>query len=378
MNAERFDKVVLDLVYGELDELTRASALRHMDQSPSARALYAELRATRELGAIPLLAPDRELREEIARGEVSARARLPLRPRVGRALSILAGYAMRPQTGMVVILLLMIGASLLFLRARPGEHDAMLVTERGVAEADSERSFGLARQEIAVPADHSTAQAHGVLRGAGAEGTDPSDEASDDAEERASDDTSADHQDEGATTSAGSDAGAGPAARSAAMYAQGMRALKEHRYAEATTTFDTVSAGGGKLADAAALHAARSVLESSGCGQALPRLAGVQRRAEGSPIAHEALWLEATCKAELGDVAAAKRAFETLVGVPEYEAKARAAAARLDNTPAKGRSATDTGAGRGAQAPSASTSEQPGPHEATSAEGEGAGASSSE
>ena len=46
-------------------------------------------------------------------------AKLPLSKKLGRGVSILAVYAMRPQLA-TTLLLLMIGLSLFFLRARPG------------------------------------------------------------------------------------------------------------------------------------------------------------------------------------------------------------------------------------------------------------------
>jgi hypothetical protein len=46
MDSDKFDRIVLDLLYGELDELTTAAARRHMDQSARAREIFAHLRAS--------------------------------------------------------------------------------------------------------------------------------------------------------------------------------------------------------------------------------------------------------------------------------------------------------------------------------------------
>src|SRR3954471_24324621 len=97
VDAEKFDKVVLDLLYDELDELTRASALRHVEQSGRAKALYTELRATREVGSLPLVEPPDDLEERILPAEKLARAERPLGQRLGTFVSIAASYAMRPQ-----------------------------------------------------------------------------------------------------------------------------------------------------------------------------------------------------------------------------------------------------------------------------------------
>lgn len=138
MDAEKFDKVVLDLLYDELDELTRASAIRHTEQSGRAKALYAELRATREVGALPLVEPPSDLEDRIMQAEERARAERPLGQRLGALVSIAASYAMRPQLAMAAVLMLMVGSSLLFLRVKPGAPSSVQVTERGVQESDKE------------------------------------------------------------------------------------------------------------------------------------------------------------------------------------------------------------------------------------------------
>ncbi|MCP6725923.1 hypothetical protein NL526_28090, partial [Klebsiella pneumoniae] len=78
------------------------------------------LRATREVGALPMVDAPHGLELRILEAERRARRELPARQRVGRAVSMLAGYAMRPQLAMAALLLLVIGSSLLLLRTRPG------------------------------------------------------------------------------------------------------------------------------------------------------------------------------------------------------------------------------------------------------------------
>jgi hypothetical protein len=138
VDAEKFDKVVLDLLYDELDELTRASAIRHTEQSGRAKALYSELRATREVGALPLVEPPADLEERIMQAEERARRERPMRQRLGGLVSIAASYAMRPQLGMAAVLLLMVGSSLLLLRVKPGAPSSVQVTERGVPESEKD------------------------------------------------------------------------------------------------------------------------------------------------------------------------------------------------------------------------------------------------
>ena len=138
MDCEKFDRIVLDLLYGELDELTDAAARRHIEHCARCKAVSSGLRATREVGTLPLVDPPEGLELGILEAERKANARLPLRKKLGRGVSILAVYAMRPQLAMAALLLLMIGSSLFFLRGQPGARDSVLVTERGTPEAEAE------------------------------------------------------------------------------------------------------------------------------------------------------------------------------------------------------------------------------------------------
>src|SRR5204863_5161124 len=90
-------------------------------------------------GAMPLVEPPPELEAKILEAEARVRAGRPLMQRFGTLVSIVAGYAMRPQLAMAALLLLMLGSSLLFLRVKPGEPSSVQVTERGVPESDKEQ-----------------------------------------------------------------------------------------------------------------------------------------------------------------------------------------------------------------------------------------------
>src|SRR3954467_8258336 len=136
MDCEKFDRIVLDLMYGELDELTEAAAKRHIEHCSRCKGVSSGLRATREVGALALVDPPPGLELGILEAERRLNAKLPLKKKLGRGVSILAVYAMRPQLAMAALLLLMIGSSLFFLRARPGARDSVLVTERGVPESE--------------------------------------------------------------------------------------------------------------------------------------------------------------------------------------------------------------------------------------------------
>ncbi len=138
MDCETFERIVLDRVFLELDDLTTGAAQRHVAHCSRCRTIEVGLRATRDVCRLPQVVPMEGFAECVVARERQIHAGLPLRQRVNRAVSVLASYAMRPQPTMAALLLLMIGASLFLVRARPAERDLVQVTERGVPEVDLE------------------------------------------------------------------------------------------------------------------------------------------------------------------------------------------------------------------------------------------------
>jgi tetratricopeptide (TPR) repeat protein len=316
MDCEKFDRVLLDLLYGELDELTQASAKRHTEHCTRCRAIVTELRATREVGSLPLVDPPEGLELKILEAERQARAVLPLRQRFGRAISVLAGYAMRPQLAMAALLLLMIGSSLVFLRARPGDRERVLVTERGVPESEGESLVvpmpERLRDEPApaatlVPAQEAVekslrAQAAAAPAAPGASGDD--------------------------------ELAKGDGVDATSAFANGVALFDEGRYVEARRAFESVATRGGERAPEAALYAARASRQSEGCSAASMQFEQVTARYPGTASALEATWQAADCYKSLGEIDQARRSYERLFST-SYEERARAALGRLeDETPA--------------------------------------------
>src|SRR5450432_2709808 len=126
-----------------------------MEHCARCRSIGAGLRATREVGMLPLVDAPEGLELRILEAERHATELLPLGKRLGRGLSLLAGYAMRPQLAMAALLMLMIGSSLLFLRAQPGDREHVLVTERGVPESDNE-PLAVVAKKVQAPSSEST------------------------------------------------------------------------------------------------------------------------------------------------------------------------------------------------------------------------------
>jgi hypothetical protein len=132
MDCEKFEAVMLDELYDELDELTSAAAKRHLAGCARCAALFSGLRATRRVAVVPRVEPPSDLEDRILAAARSAQASVPLKRRVGRAISWAGNWAMRPQTAMAAVFLLMIGSSLLFLRGKSrSPASAMHVTEEG-------------------------------------------------------------------------------------------------------------------------------------------------------------------------------------------------------------------------------------------------------
>ena len=140
MDCESFERVVLDRLYLELDELSMGAAQRHVAHCSRCRGIEVGLKATREVCRLPLLSPSDEFKDSVISIERQIHAVLPMRQRASRAVTVLAGYAMRPQPTMAALLLLMIGASLFLVRSHPPERDLVKVTERGVPEGETDSS----------------------------------------------------------------------------------------------------------------------------------------------------------------------------------------------------------------------------------------------
>src|SRR5882724_11751200 len=141
MDCEKFDQILIDALYDELDELTLAAAKRHADGCQHCQAAWSGLRATRKIGILPLVEAPASLDSRIMQAAREAQSNVPWPKRLGRGISWAGSYAMRPQTAMAAILLLMLGSSVIFVRARPDRGTAprlVSVTERGIPEQAGE------------------------------------------------------------------------------------------------------------------------------------------------------------------------------------------------------------------------------------------------
>src|SRR6202142_3756339 len=134
MDCEKFELAMLDELYGELDELTTAAAKRHGAGCARCPARIGGLRGPRRVAPVPLAEPPADLEERILMAAERARDVTPPRARVAEAISLAGSWAMRPQTAMAAVFLVMIGTSVLLLRgksARAPVSAEVTVTEQG-------------------------------------------------------------------------------------------------------------------------------------------------------------------------------------------------------------------------------------------------------
>jgi hypothetical protein len=307
MDCEKFDRLLMDLLYDELDDLARANALRHVDHCQHCRELFHSLRATRAVGTLPLEQPSEGFEARVMELEQLAHRRLPPTRRLARALTIASGYAMRPQLAMAALLLLMIGSSLVLLQPRPGAHSIVLVTERGVPRAEPETVVvPLPEAESPVPAVAPVPPPEPVERGAHEAKADKANGAD---VERAMDLASKKAEDR--------------------SYAEAMAAFHEQRHLEAQQQFDAIVEAQGPNAAAAELYAALASEAAQGCAAAIPRFDSVSARNPNSDLGHLATWHSATCRAGLGQERRATLDLQKLAAVPAYAQRAKTALGKL-------------------------------------------------
>lgn len=217
---------------------------------------------------------------------------------------------------MAALLMLMIGSSLIFLRAKPGEQSSVQVTERGMpeTEADSIILPSPAAQGAAAPrqddgrfATPPSATAPGALAAATANNAASAARGESKSADQPSDERSRKpeaNQEEGALAKRSTGAELGPS--------------REH---------DDLFGLESEAPDPAsvALQQARDLQQSSGCAAAAPKFEEVNSRFPGSPVAAEATWRAAECRRLLGEVAAARQGYTVLLEVNAYRERARAA-----------------------------------------------------
>ncbi len=364
MDCEKFESTVLDELYEELDELTSAASKRHVAGCSRCAGLLAGLRATRRVAVLPLVAPPPDLEERILAAARDAQKVVPLRGRVAKVVSLAGSWAMRPQTAMAAVFLLMVGTSALFLhgqnRASAPAGASMVVSERGSPAASA-----ASPPEQDQPGDlTAAANAHGVEQKVAAAPVatmtaEPAASANNaygnDRLALADKDTTADSRTlapslerqevaQRGAMNAAAPAGApvpaalpaaqapgaaaetqgtvaGGAQQQGATFTDAMTAYRNKSYDTATREFDALAAAGDPNA---ALWAARSVRESAGCASAVSRFDQVAARSFGNQAGYDATLEGGRCYKAMGSFDAARTRFVRLLTVPSHAARAQA------------------------------------------------------
>ncbi len=273
MDCEKFDQHVIEELYDELDEVTHAALKRHVEGCSRCAAILSGLRTTRDVGVLPIEEPSEDLEARILDAVVVAQKKAPWPRKVLRGLAWAGSHAMRPQLAMAALFFLVIGSSLLLLRAKPGTGGfaPVRVTERGAPapEADSPiRAAAATAAATAMPPTALAAAATELPQAASEGGSPPKNKAA-----------------EAATRSAEKDAA--------------------------------------KLA----LTDARTVRDGAGCAAAVSKYDEIGARFPGTGAAADAMWEAASCYRSMGDAAKARELYLALESVGSYRQRAEQALA---------------------------------------------------
>jgi hypothetical protein len=159
-DCEKFEPLLLDELYGELDELTSKALERHVTGCARCKSSLDGMRATRSLVSPLMVDVPAGLEDRILAAAKEAQKVVPIRSRFSRALSAAGSWAMRPQTAMAAVFLLMVGSSAFLLRKQTRSADSAAVS---VTVAGSPQAVASVASESDRLDDKSAANAHGPI-----------------------------------------------------------------------------------------------------------------------------------------------------------------------------------------------------------------------
>lgn len=352
MDCEKFEAAMMDELYGELDELTSAALKRHASGCTRCTELLAGLRATRQLAALPEVEPPPGLEARILAATAEASKVVPIGRRLARGVSLAGSWAMRPQTAMAAVFLVMIGTSVLLLTGKATRAPisaSVTVTEQGspaVAVAPPEATAtasALPATAMATPPGAAAAPIGAASALARAD-IPPKDESAHASARAAGPAKKADDLDPSGLAGAGAGAAPSPTTAMAGGLAErdgvstgndrrgspfntAIQAYQSGQYDDAVRQFDALTGDPN-----AELWAARSVRESKGCRFALARFDRVAQHAAGSPPGWDGLLEGALCYRSIGDLGNARTRLSALLGVDSHKDRARAELDRMNQS----------------------------------------------
>lgn len=347
MDCEKYEPLLLDELYEELDELTSAAVKRHVSGCARCAGILQGMRSTRRAAVLPTVDPPADLEERILAAAREAQKVVPLRGRVSQLVSRAGSWAMRPQTAMAAVFLLMIGSSAFLIRSnRSTSQSAVSVTVAGEPSPAPAASIGPSSGDTLTGPAAAAAHGPGTPPMAAATASPaPAAEARLLGGEKKKDEASgglafAESAEANGLARAADDRpqGGGQDALSA-----GQAAYRARNFAEATKQFDSASASGNLDA---ALWAAKSTRDGSGCGVALGRFDALAQRAQGTWHGAEAQLEAARCEMALGQLEPARDRLRKIAQVPSHATAAQRELEQAEQIAAR-RLGTGTAGGAG-------------------------------
>jgi anti-sigma factor RsiW len=307
MDCDRFESLMLGELDGEVDDTSNSAAKQHLSRCARCSDLLRKLQATGRPN-LPSIAsaasPPVSLETRVP--QPGSPLPVPPRRRLARVVSAAGMWAMRPQTAMAALFLVMIATSLLLLRERSSRTPTgseMTVTEQGTP----------------APAIAPVASSHKALvpPPAGSDRTISAKEA----------DSASLPLGRAMTEDAQPQAAAD--AKPAMPFETAMEAYRAKRFDEAVRDFDALAADNAE----AALWAARALREAHGCKASVNRFDQVASR----PTAGQPRWVAtleaAACYKTLGDVAGARERLLRLVQMASFRDRALTELSSLGGLP---------------------------------------------
>jgi TolA-binding protein len=317
MDCEKFETSMLDELYGELDELTSAAAKRHVAGCARCASRLGGLRATRRVATVPLMEPPRDLEERVLAAAEQAQVASPPRARMAEAISLAGSWAMRPQTAMAALFLVMIGTSVLLLRSKSARAPAsaeVTVTEEGTP-APATTASAQTEPAKSKPVPPSASES----RPSASQPTVSKDPPS----AAASALVPATHPYVELALPAPDEA-----PQPDDLFDFAVRNYRAGHYKEAMRAFDALSPSD---PNAPELWAARSIREGTGCRAAVGRFDKTAQRYKQTPPGWDALLEGALCYRSLGEFGTARARLSALLGVDSHKDRARAELDRIND-----------------------------------------------
>ncbi len=342
MDQEKFDQHLMDYLFDELDEVNRAAMKRKLESDAQCRDLEAGFRATLEIGQLPLEEPSDDLEARILSAASVARQREPWHRKANRSLSWAGSHAMRPQFAMAALLMLVLGSSILLLRARPGSV--------AVTPGKDQAGVPVAAEEAppADPLSAATAIAQRPATAGDAPGAVPPAVAGANKPEQAEAD---DGDEPEAVALADADV--------EAQYDRALTSYQAGEFGQAQKDFAAVNRAGGSKAAMAGLYEARAVRAQASCEMAIPIYARVRQNHGASGAASHATWEQADCYRLLGQNGKANELILALKNDKVYGARAAHELSNQGEAGTSGKGATAAKRKAAAKAPGASTGKAP-------------------